>query len=182
MEVSVSIFVQCTWCKELFALVVIRLASALIAVCSIIFTRQAIHDIRVPGTWCIVAITIFRKITSIDRISAWRSRNLDLKQKNHDIKQNKTELLFLQRWKKVLLHNYSLTQSWPDSCHSRHPEHRRNRMSVCRLQHHSIYSCIPVWNGNREKHHIKKLHQKITMIKHDNTLKWLILQTNTGSY
>jgi len=72
-----------TWCKESFALEIISLALALIAVRSslIVFTGQAVHDIEVVGTELSRAITVFRKITSVDRLSAWCSRNADLKQK-----------------------------------------------------------------------------------------------------
>lgn len=66
----------------MFALEIIRLASSLEAVRSIILAGQAIHDIEVIGTEGAVAVTVFSKITSVDRLSAWCTCNSDLKHKN----------------------------------------------------------------------------------------------------
>lgn len=73
----------------MFALVIVRLTSALVTVRSMVLTGQAVHDIEVIGTVRTVAITVFSKITGVDRLSAWRSRNSDLKQKQNNIQQQK---------------------------------------------------------------------------------------------
>lgn len=59
------------------ALEIIRLTSALIAVRGslAVLTGQAVHDIVVIGTELGLAIAVFGKITGVDRLPAWRSRN-----------------------------------------------------------------------------------------------------------
>lgn len=71
----------------MFALEIICLASALIAICRISLTGQAVHDIEVIGTERTRASTVFRKITGVERLSAFCSRNFELKQKNSHIQQ-----------------------------------------------------------------------------------------------
>ena len=66
----------------MFALEIIRLASAFVAVCSIVLARQAVHDVEVIGTGPFAASTVFRKVTAVDRLPARCSSNLDLQEKS----------------------------------------------------------------------------------------------------
>ena len=82
-KLFVSSIIKCTWCEEMFALEIVRLASAFIAVrsSSTVLTGQAVHDIEVLGTERSTAITVFGKITDVGRVSASPTGNSDLKQK-----------------------------------------------------------------------------------------------------
>lgn len=59
------------------ALVVVRLASALVAVG--VVTREAVHDVEVLGAGFVFAVAVFRKVAGVDRFPTWRSRNSELK-------------------------------------------------------------------------------------------------------
>lgn len=65
----------------MFALEIICLASAFIAVGSILFTRQSVHDVKIVGTEGSFAIAVFWEITGVSGISAQCSSYLDLKTK-----------------------------------------------------------------------------------------------------
>lgn len=76
---AAEILVSSTWCKEMSALIIIGLAAALVAVG--VVAAEAVHHVEVIRTESAGAITVFREVTSVYRLPAWCSRNLDLKQK-----------------------------------------------------------------------------------------------------
>lgn len=63
--------------EEISALVVVRLASALVAVG--VVTREAVHDVEVLGAGFVFTVAVFRKVAGVDGFPAWRSRNFELK-------------------------------------------------------------------------------------------------------
>lgn len=128
------------------ALIIICLAASFIAIRSIVFTGQTIHEIKVIRTGFISSITIFRKITGIDRISAWRSCNFQLKtEERKKLTHPHFQMFFLGAKSTIINHKAKSNtfQTWQFSQHApwAHADPWVN-VHVAALQHLFVHSCM----------------------------------------
>lgn len=152
------------------ALIIICLTASFIAVRSIVLTGHTIHEIKVIRTGFISSITIFRKITGIDRISAWRSCNFQLKNRREKKVNSPTFPNVFLGTKSTKINHKSKSntfQTWQFSQHApwAHADPRVN-VHVAALQHLFVHSCMKQMKEKTVINYLNKRYKSSTPPEH----------------